>query len=298
MRDGHLADIEALTKAAHAFSERHQMIPHIDWPDGARIAVNFTIDYDAMLRRRMANEPPMQLAKGEFGGRVGIWRLIDLFDRNKVKATFFTPGRICELYPQSLVKITKSGHEIADHMWEHRVPTEPDIEEAHLTRATAALTRIYGRRPVGTRSSHTAGLLRREGYIYRSHGHASASHLPYYLVDQTGKNVLVELPWHYSIDDAMYYNFGWLESVNLAQKLSDPDRVLEMWWAGFRHQYLRGGYYNVVLHPFISGRALRIDMLDRLITRMKTLPGVWFPSCEDVARHCLAHYPPQKDTLA
>ena len=118
------------------------------------------------------------------------------------------------------------------------------------------------------------------------------------LASGSGKNVLVELPWHYSIDDAMYYNFGWLESVNLAQKLSDPDRVLEMWWAGFRHQYLRGGYYNVVLHPFISGRALRIDMLDRLITRMKTLPGVWFPSCEDVARHCLAHYPPQKDTLA
>ena len=50
------------------------------WPDGARIAVNFTADFDAMLYRRILNEPALQLAKGEFGGRVGIWRLMDAFD--------------------------------------------------------------------------------------------------------------------------------------------------------------------------------------------------------------------------
>ena len=49
----------------------------------------------------------------------------------------------------------------------------------------------------------------------------------------------------------------------------------------------QGGYLNVCMHPFLSGRALRIAMLDRLIARMKTLPGVWFPTCEQVARHCL-----------
>jgi hypothetical protein len=47
------------------------------------------------------------------------------------------------------------------------------------------------------------------------------------------------------------------------------------------------------MHPFVSGRALRIAMLDRLITRMKTLPGVWFPTCEQVARHCLETNPPR-----
>jgi hypothetical protein len=47
------------------------------------------------------------------------------------------------------------------------------------------------------------------------------------------------------------------------------------------------------MHPFVSGRALRVAMLDRLITRMKSLPGVWFPSCEEVARHCLEKFPPR-----
>jgi hypothetical protein len=59
-------------------------------------------------------------------------------------------------------------------------------------------------------------------------------------------------------------------------------------------QYRQGGYFNVCLHPFVSGRALRIAMLDRLIARMKTLPGVWFANCEEVARHCLDKHPPKR----
>ena len=53
----------------------------------------------------------------------------------------------------------------------------------------------------------------------------------------------------------------------------------------FEQCYRDGGYLNICMHPFVSGRALRIAMLDRLINRMKALPGVWFPSCEEVARH-------------
>jgi hypothetical protein len=71
-----------------------------------------------------------------------------------------------------------------------------------------------------------------------------------------------------------------------AQRITDPERVFDIWWAAFRQQYNVGGYLNVCMHPFQSGRALRIAMLARLIARMKTLPGVWFPTCEQVARHC------------
>jgi hypothetical protein len=66
-----------------------------------------------------------------------------------------------------------------------------------------------------------------------------------------------------------------------------------MWWAAFRQQYRAGGYLNVVMHPFVSGRALRTAMMDRLIAKMKTLPGVWFATCEEVAQHCLATCPPR-----
>jgi len=285
-------DLTELSQAALRYDARHQFIDSIAWPNGARIAVNLTVDFDAMLLRRLLNEPPMQLAKGEFGGRVGIWRLLQLFQTHGVKATIFTPGRICELYPQAMHAVARGGHEIADHMWEHRVPKEPELEQDHLLKTAAALEKIAGRRPVGTRSNHTRGLLKREGFLYTSED--SAAQLPYYVTDDdTAATTLLNLPFHYAIDDAMFYSFAWLGSGNAAQRISDPERVLDMWWAAFRQQYNAGGYLNIVMHPFVSGHALRIAMMDRLIARMKTLPGVWFATCEQVARHCLAAHPPR-----
>lgn len=283
--DGELATLSAAAQEADA---RHELIPDFAWPDGVRMAVNFTADFDAMLLRRLMNETPMQLAKGEFGGRVGIWRLIELFDSHRVTATIFTPGRICELYPDAVRAAARSGHEVADHMWEHRVPKEAALERDHLTRATAALTDITGTRPVGTRSWHTLGLLKQEGFLYNSHG--SAAHGPFWEHDGAG-NSLVNLPFHYAIDDAMFYSFAWLGSENPAQRITDTDRVMDLWWKAFERQYRDGGYLNICLHPFVSGRALRIAALDRLIARMKERPGVWFPSCEQVARHVIAHHP-------
>ena len=89
----------------------------------------------------------------------------------------------------------------------------------------------------------------------------------------------------------MFFSFAWLSSENAAQRITDPNRVLDLWWDAFDQQYRQGGYLNICLHPFVSGRAMRIEMLDQLIARMKKRPGVWFPSCEEVARYCLKAFP-------
>jgi peptidoglycan-N-acetylglucosamine deacetylase len=285
--------VEEFSKAIQSLDSCYEFIPDFSWPDDIRIAVNFTCDFDAMLFRRVMDEPPSQRAKGEFGGRVGIWRLIELFDAHDVKATFFTPGRICELYPDSLKAAAASGHEIAEHMWQHIPPSENDEwAQDHLIKSTTALEKIAGKKPVGTRSGQRRDLLLQQGYLYDSHG--SASHLPYYIADdEKGSNCLLNLPFHFAIDDAMYYSFSWLGSKNQAQRITDSDRVLELWWDGFLDQYEAGGYLNICLHPFVSGRAQRIAMLDELISRMKKVPGVWFPTCEIVARYCLENFPPK-----
>ncbi len=291
MTDDLEGELRELDAAAARNLARYEPVTAPAWPNGARVAVNFTADFDAMLLRRLMNEPPLQLAKGEFGGRVGIWRLIELFDSHKVQATIFTPGRICELYPAAVLAAARSGHEVADHMWEHRVPKEPELERDHLTRATTALEALTGIRPVGTRSGHSHGLLRELGYLYRSNG--SASHMPHYLRDADGRNVMINLPFHYAIDDAMFFSFAWMGTPTAAQRMIDPERVLDLWWEAFLHQHeAGGGYLNICLHPFVSGRALRIGMLDRLIARMREKGGAWFSSCEAVARHCLATQPP------
>lgn len=281
-----IADVEA---AAETYRAAHRRIPRLSYPDGVRIAVNFTADFDAMLLRRLMNEPPGQLAKGEFGGRVGIWRLIALFTDHRIGATIFTPGRICELYPQAVREAARAGLEVADHMWEHRVPKEAGLERDHLLKTSAALERLTGKRPVGSRSNHGIDLLRENGFIYRSEG--CADHLPYYERGNSG-GWLLNIPFHFAIDDAMFFSFAWMGSTNPAQRITDPERVCDLWWDAFMQQYREGGYLNVCLHPFVSGRALRVAMLDRLIARMKTLPGVWFPTMEQLARHVIATTPP------
>ena len=283
-------DLQELRAAAESNGARYVHIEHFTYPPGVRMAVNLTVDFDTMLRRRFSNEPPMQLAKGEFGGRVGIWRLLELFAAHNITATIFTPGRICELYPQALAAAARAGHEIADHMWEHQVPADRDLEYDHLVKSTQALERFTGRRPVGTRSGHTRAFLTQLGYIYTSSG--TADHLPYYVADANRENSLLNLPFHYAIDDAMFFNFGWVESGPNGQRLADPESVLDIWWEAFQHLYEQGSYLNICLHPFISGRALRTAMLDRFITKMQSLPGVWFPTCEELARYCLEHFPP------
>ena len=285
--DQHVA---ALRETSVAYASRHHVITEPAWPNGARMAVNVTADFDAMLLRRLLNEPASQLAKGEFGGRVGIWRLIELFDSHGIGATIFTPGRICELYPRAVIAASRSGHEIADHMWEHRVPGDRALETAHVKLAGDALERLTGRRPVGSRSSHTSAVLRDAGMIYRSE--YTPDHRPCYIDDEPGPGTLLNLPFHFAIDDAMYFSFAWMNTENQAQRMTDCDQVFEIFWAAFWQQYQQGGYLNICLHPFVSGRSMRIDMLDRLFSRMKALPGVWFATCEDVARHCLQRSPP------
>jgi peptidoglycan-N-acetylglucosamine deacetylase len=296
MPDNLSTELAELKAAAAHMSGRFQLIDDLAWPGAAQMAVNLTVDFDAMLLRRLNNEPPMELAKGEFGGRVGIWRLLELFATHGVKATIFTPGRICELYPEALRAAVKDGHELADHMWEHRVPKEPELARDHLVKTTAALKTLSGRRPVGSRSHYPASLLVAEGYLYNSHG--ARSHRPYYVLEASGRPMLLELPFHFAIDDAMFFSFAWYRSPNAGQRLSDTDRVFELWSAAFQQQYRQRGYLNICLHPFVSGRALRIAMLDRLITSMKASPGVWFATCEEVARHCLAAHPAKPGSAA
>ena len=134
------------------------------------------------------------------------------------------------------------------------VPREAALEADHLQKALTALGAI-GRHAFPNRSGHTNGLLKQSGIVYNSH--TPAGHLPYYIADRAGKNTLLNLPFHYAIDDAQFYTFGWLGSDSPAQRMSDPDRVLEMWWAAFLQQYNKGGYLNVCLHPYVSGRALK-----------------------------------------
>ncbi len=286
-------DFADIKSAIKLYQSGYSRIDNFKYPEGVQLAVNFEIHFDAQLRRRMNNEPIMQIAQGEFGGRVGIWRLMDLFDKFDIKVTIFTPGRICELYPESLKEAVRRGHEVGNHMWEHRIPSEPELEKDHLSKATSAVEKLCGKRPVGSRSKHKLSLLKNEGYIYVSRDDFSVDDVPCYVYDSEG-NCMLNFPFHFALDDAMYYYMGFFESKIAGQRPADPGKVYDIWLSAFRQLYKMGRHMTICLHNFVSGRALRVAMLERLLIEMKKMPRVWFPTYEEMARYCLDTFPPRR----
>src|SRR6266576_3108737 len=116
--------------------------------------VCLTFDFDALSvwfgyeRTTLA-----MLARGEYGARVGVPRVLELLDRHELHATFFVPGHTVESFPHETQSILERGHEIAHHSYAHVDPSlqSRDEELADMDRALVVLDRI-GVRPLGYRS--------------------------------------------------------------------------------------------------------------------------------------------------
>lgn len=83
-------------------ARRIKAIPGFVFPGGVRVIINFTVDFDAMIFRKFLREPKLWCAQGEFGGRTGLWRLLDVFGEFDVRTTLFLPGQTGLLYPEVL----------------------------------------------------------------------------------------------------------------------------------------------------------------------------------------------------
>ena len=186
--------------------------PRADWPGGARIALQFVLNYEeggencvlhgdaaseAFLSEIVAAQPipgarHMSMESiYEYGSRVGVWRLLELFRRYDAPLTVYGVAMALERNPAVVDAFLAAGHEIASHGWRwinyQHVPIEE--ERAHMQRAIEIHRRLTGERPLGWytgRSSvHTIGLVLEDGgFLYTSDTYADE--LPYWLAGPNG----------------------------------------------------------------------------------------------------------------
>ena len=193
--------------------------PAITWPNGARIAVMVTFDYDAeFLRISRAKTKGTKIgftdfSRGQYGPHEGLRRCLDMLDTMNIKSTFFVPGIVAETYRDTVEEIHRRGHEIACHGYMHE--SDPNLSREEmceiLDRSEAILAEITGRKPVGHRGPEsvihpfTPQLLAERGYLYSS----SMKDCDWaYLWEQDDKTLpLVELPNDITMDDFTYYYF-------------------------------------------------------------------------------------------
>ena len=108
-----------------------------------------------------------------------IDRILELFDRHGVKATFFTLGWIAQRYPEMVRRLQNEGHELASHGWSHVRVSQQDRAafREDVIRTKALLEDISGQPVIGYRAaSYSIGsdnlwaldVLRETGHLYSS----------------------------------------------------------------------------------------------------------------------------------
>lgn len=275
--------------------------------------VTLSFDFDAMsVWFGYQRTTPAMLARGEYGARVGVPRILVLLSRYDIKATFFVPGHTVESFPDVVDTILNAGHEIGHHSYAHVDPSEQleGEERADMERAFRALEKI-GVKPLGFRSpsadfsANTLKLIEEFGFLYDSSLMADDYH-PYHprvgdLVSQQSpleKGVearVWELPMSFEFDDWAHFQFNFNP---YRVGLSSPEKVLDIWRADFdwMHENVVGGLLNTAMHPQVIGRGHRIAMLETFINHCLGRGNTRFAKMCDVASTLPAPPPTRANT--
>jgi peptidoglycan/xylan/chitin deacetylase (PgdA/CDA1 family) len=268
-------------------------------PEGKTIAVAIGADFDAhaLWKGVFDRTSPSYLSRGEFGAEVGVPRLLDLFARYDIKATFCTPGHTMMTFPERMRDIVAAGHEVAAHGCYHE--SVSTISAAHeremMVKSLEQYERIVGGRPRGYRSpawdfsDQTMSLLEEFGFEWDS-SLMGREFDPYHpcpvVMDWTEGNTfgepsrILEIPVSWYLDD-----FPPMEYVpGRSPGLGDHDVLFRRWRDIFDDLDRRAapGVYALTLHPQCSGRSFMIAMLEKLIRHMAGTNRVWFCHLSDV----------------
>jgi len=284
-------------------------LPKVKWPKGAQLALTIAVNYEAGSERAVGfgddaaetfGEFPMYGAPPkrdmaiesifEYETRVAIWRMLRLFDKHKVKTTFFATAKTLETNPEAAKEIVGRGHEICSHglRWIEHFTLSLAEERDVIRKAIALIEKTTGQRPLGwycrEPSENTIELLAEEGgFVYGSDIYNDD--LPYY-VNVKDKNFLL-IPYTPDVNDFHYFSNRFSNSEEFYQYLKDSFDV--MYEEGLKNPKLM----NVGLHVRISGRPGRTAGVDRFLKYVRAKRRVWIARRIDVARWWLDHYKPQ-----
>ena len=255
------------------------------WPNGARVAVclSFDDDTEAPLLRD-GTTSPTTLSASDFGAESGTQRILKMLDQYQIPSTFFVTGVDAMLHPEMLAAILKSGrNEVGVHGWIHEFPPRlgDGEEERLLDQAIAYLTKATGKRPVGYRapswafSGVTLDLIRKKGFLYDSS--LQALDEPYEIVSRGQNTGLVELSIDWTLTETPY--------LGQNGHMPSPELLYQLYKDEFDGAYAEGTTFILTLHPYLSGHRAPMKHLEAFVSYMKAKPGVWFATCEQVARY-------------
>ncbi|HET8831817.1 MAG TPA: allantoinase PuuE [Casimicrobiaceae bacterium] len=291
--------------------------PHPRWPGGARIAVQFVLNYEegaenSVLHGDAASETFLSDIIGtaafadrhlsmeslyEYGSRAGVWRVLRLFDERRIPLTIFGVAMALARNPAVVEACMNAGHEIASHglRWISYQNVAEEVEREHIARAIETITRLTGAPPLGwytgRDSPRTRALVvEHGGFVYDADSYADD--LPYWTLVETqrGRTPHLVVPYALDTNDMRFVT---------AQGFNSGDQFYAYLRDAFDTLYAEGDsrgndapkMMSVGLHARIIGRPGRTAALARFIDHVLGHDGVWIARRIDIARHWIAEHP-------
>jgi putative urate catabolism protein len=280
--------------------------PAAIWPGGAKVAVQFVINYEEGAENSVLNgdelsegflsdmvgaarHPARAMAMEslyEYGSRAGFWRLHRLFVDRGVPVTVFGVAAAMAANPAAVDAMLTAGWEIASHGWRWiDYQTVPEaVEREHIARAIAVHTQVTGSRPLGwyqgRTSPQTAALVVEDGgFVYDADSYADD--VPYW-DHRHGRPQLI-VPYSLDANDMKFVALnGFTEGEQFFRYLRDTfDQLREE----------GGRMMSVGLHGRIAGRPGRARAVARFVDHVLASGDAWIARRIDMARHWIAENP-------
>jgi allantoinase len=288
-----------------------QTPPDPRWPGGARIAVQFVVNYEEgaennILHGDRGSEAFLSEMVGaashadramameslyEYGGRAGFWRLHRLFTQRGLPVTVFGVATAMELNPAAVAAMLAADWEIASHglRWIDYQHVPEAVERKHIAEAVALHSRLTGSRPLGwyqgRTSPNTARLVAEEGgFLYDADSYADD--LPYWDRSHAhirdGRAQLI-VPYTLDVNDMKFVALnGFTEGEQFFRYLRDTfDQLREE----------GGRMMSVGLHGRIAGKPARAAALARFLNHVIASGDAWVARRIDIARHWMEVHP-------
>ena len=285
--------------------------PKAVWPDAAKIAVQFVVNYEeggenCVLHGDPASEAFLSEIVGaspwvgqrhmnmesiyEYGSRAGCWRLHRLFTEQQVPVTVFGVAMALERNPEAVKAMLDADWEIASHgyRWIDYAQQSEAVEREHLQKALDIHTQITGKAPagwyIGRNSEHTRRLLlEMTTPLYDADSYADD--LPYWVKGNEKPHLIV--PYTLDVNDMRFATpQGFNSGEQFFQYLKDAFDVL----------YAEGDYapkmLSIGLHCRLIGRPGRFLALKRFIEYVKLHEQIWLCTREQIAQHWTQHHYP------
>lgn len=284
--------------------------PHPRWPGGARIAVQFVINYEeggenCVLHGDSASESFLSEIVGaaayantrhmnieslyEYGSRAGFWRLHRLFTARAIPVTVFGVAMALERNPDAVGAMRAADWEIATHgyRWIDYQSVDEDREREHMEKAIEIHTRVTGSAPLGWYlgrcSPHTHRLVASHGgFVYNSDTYADD--LPYW--DRAHGSPQLMMPYTLDANDMRFAT---------AQGFNNGEQFFGYLRDTFDYLYAEGKkapkMMSVGLHCRLAGRPGRAHAVKQFIKHVARHDQVWVARRIDIARHWIEMHP-------